>query len=141
MAHKPEVKAAVLADLAKGMTQNGASKKHKVPIATVGAWHAEISKNGIPASVESRRDRFENALIKFFESTMAMLTAQAEVLTDSAYIQKTSSHELLQHTEFIAAQATRFVELARGVSGPSTQDGGQGQQVDALPVVAEPVGD
>lgn len=140
MAHEPECKAAAVADLAGGMTTTKVAKKHKVPIATVVRWHSEMSTNGSIVPSEARRERFETALLNFFEATMGMLTAQAELLSDEEYIRKQPADDIIRHTEFISSQSSRFVELARGVPGSGAAVA-RAAQPAALPDVVEPDGD
>jgi hypothetical protein len=94
VAHAPEVKAAVTAEIVLGVPYEEISRKHGVGKATINRWAEALKpkterkpeQNGTPVTVEARRQQFNTALDKFLMSTIAMLQAWADTCSDPAFI-------------------------------------------------------
>jgi len=87
MAHSPEKKAAVVADLLSGIPQREVAKKHQVDRKTVIAWGKEVHHNSTAIAVRKEQD-FDAALKSFLFSTVAMLSAWATECADPKFIRE-----------------------------------------------------
>jgi hypothetical protein len=111
MAHSPEKKGQVRADLAAGMTVRDAAKKHRVSKSTVGDWLEELDKENktgqkpdiepeqartnelapldrVALREEDRRNKMIATMDRFFEAAVDMLTVWAKEASDPAFIRK-----------------------------------------------------
>lgn len=95
MAHSPEKKAAVIADLMAGGGIRETAKKHGIDHKTVSGWGEKIPQNSppfeiIPADSDAlavaRIERFNSALEKFMVAGANMSLAHAEMLASAEWI-------------------------------------------------------
>ena len=135
MAHSPEKKGKVRADLLAGMTVRDAAKKHHVSASTVGDWLKELDaakKSGqkpdmgtgqnrtnelsqvdrIALREEDRRNRMILVMDRFFEAAVDMMTVWAKEASDPAFIRK-DTNAVLALGNAVLNRAERMCERSR----------------------------
>lgn len=95
MAHSPEKKAAVIADLLKGDGVREIARRHGVDHKTVTNWGEDIPRNSPPFEIvpedadacqAARIERFNSALEKFMVAGANMSLAHAEMMSSAEWI-------------------------------------------------------
>lgn len=106
MAHSPEKKAAVVADLHQGLGIREAATKHGVNHSTVIEWWKRINQNQpeagpfeiVPEDADAlavaRIERFNSALEKFMVAGANMSLAHAEMMSSAEWIADADAEKL-----------------------------------------------
>lgn len=117
--HDAVTKAKTIIDLSNGLSIGDAARRNNVPKGTVQDWHEELKRNGTASGLEAKQNNFQEALERFGLATMRMLEAQAELLSDPAYISTRTTDDLIKHTEFINRGLHGYIRLQAGLpEGP-----------------------
>ena len=118
MAHDLKTKAAAFVLFSTGLTISQVTATLKVAKATVNDWHKEWQAETGGSTTEVRTRRFHDAFENFGIATMRMLTAQADLLSDPAYIKSIGTKDAITHTEFIRNSLTNL-NSASSIAGAS----------------------
>lgn len=118
MAHDVQTKAAafVLFGLTQGISE--VARSLKIPKGTVQDWHEEWQEQSHQSTFELKKQKFAESMGDFGIATAKMLIAQAEMLSDPAYVKNLKTDEVIQHTGFIRDTlialnaATSYIESA-----------------------------
>lgn len=89
MAHSPKKKAAVVADLALGMSQRDAAKKHGVSAGTVATWGIELETEQNQAETKRtpvRQTAFQEAFYQCLEEITKAMIAFAQVCQEKEWV-------------------------------------------------------
>lgn len=86
-----------------------------------------------------KRDRFIKSVEDMGVAYMEMLRAQAELLSDTNYISKAATSDVIAHSEFVSRSFERVIRLQRATSAHHAD--ALPERVEAELVDAEPIPD
>lgn len=131
MAHSPEVKAAVVADLLTGLSASKAAIKHGVSKGIVIKWSQELNSENRPEDLtktdrsipeEIRQYEFDRKLEEFLSATIGMLQSWAKECSDPEFIRENPTGvNTLGAT--VLDRAERILSNIRSAA-PATSSGG-----------------
>lgn len=138
MAHAPEKKAAVKADLiARNGSQREIGKRHGVSKATVKSWQDELKRDQNHSPVMVTENRFQAAIEEYATKNLAALISQVELLADKDFLQKQNADDILKLTEFHFERLQLFVQQysAPDVRGKAGETAAAGSE--RIPAISE----
>ena len=118
MAHDPIKKAKCVLDLVSGVGVTEASKKHKVPHATVKEWLKEIQAaqdNQGVTSLQARKDLFLETYTRFGITTMEMFIGLGEVILDPDFLKGKTTEDVIAHATFVRDSFMSFERMHSGL--------------------------
>jgi transposase-like protein len=138
VAHSPEVKAAVVADLLTGLSATKAATKHGVSKGIVIKWSQELNPENRPEELtksdrsipeEIRQYEFDRKLEEFLSATIGMLQAWAKECSDPKFIRENPTGVNTLGAS-VLDRAERILSNIRDTA-PTTPSGGP--EKDGLP--------
>lgn len=128
--HPPEVKAAVLADLATGESLSRVARKHEVSRTTVAMWRDSAQMDPSTAVVREKRADLGEQLYGYLEDSLAALRAQLAVFADPRWLQRQPAGDLAILHGVIADKTARLLAAVR-LDGPADEPGAIEADVEA----------
>lgn len=126
--------------LVQGVAYDSITKAIGCSKPTVVAIAERLKKVGYDAQgAAEKRDRFIKSVEDMGVAYMGMLTAQAELLSDTAYISKQTTTDVIAHSEFVGRQFERVIRLQRSTTAHHAD--ALPERVEAEVVDAEPISD